>query len=273
MTFRSSRNATILLNASPSSSMISPAWRAAAWATSTICCPAPAQPTGDTPRSPAVTVSMGEIAAEEGITNYSNFFVNDPNAAIQWPFAVGVPITYGFGMRSGRTTAWPRTPWYSTVFHPLCDGAASNALEGEDPLAWIQTTAMTSAAANPAMAAIRRAPRPVRDVMVAWTCAMVATFPANLFLVVVEPLGIDRARLWTYVMGKEGAPRASEAPSTPGKGLSLVNDGGAEDQAMALAVQRGLESGANEFLEFGRFEGAIGHFHRNLHALLDGAHA
>ena len=50
-----------------------------------------------------------------------------------------------------------------------------------------------------------------------------------------------------------------------------MNDGGAEDRAMALAVQRGLESGANEFLEFGRFEGAIGHFHRNLHALLDGA--
>lgn len=48
------------------------------------------------------TVSMGEIAAEQGISNYSNFFVNDPNAAIQWPFAVGVPITYGFGMRSGR---------------------------------------------------------------------------------------------------------------------------------------------------------------------------
>jgi murein DD-endopeptidase MepM/ murein hydrolase activator NlpD len=48
------------------------------------------------------SVSMGELASEEGITNYSNFFINDPNAAIQWPFAVGVPITYGFGMRSGR---------------------------------------------------------------------------------------------------------------------------------------------------------------------------
>jgi len=48
------------------------------------------------------TVSMGEIAAEEGITNYSNFYVNDPNAAIQWPFKVGVGITFGFGMRDGR---------------------------------------------------------------------------------------------------------------------------------------------------------------------------
>ena len=28
-------------------------------------------------------------------------FVNDPTAAIQWPFSVGVPISYGFGMRSG----------------------------------------------------------------------------------------------------------------------------------------------------------------------------
>lgn len=48
------------------------------------------------------TVSMGELAAEEGITNYSNFYVNDPNAAIQWPFKVGVGITFGFGMRDGR---------------------------------------------------------------------------------------------------------------------------------------------------------------------------
>ena len=47
------------------------------------------------------TVTMAEIASESGIANYSNFFVNDPNAPIQWPFAVGVPISYGFGMRDG----------------------------------------------------------------------------------------------------------------------------------------------------------------------------
>ncbi|MEU1971115.1 peptidoglycan DD-metalloendopeptidase family protein [Microbacterium sp. NPDC019599] len=48
------------------------------------------------------TISLGELASEEGITNYSDFYFNDANAAIQWPFRVGVPITYGFGMRSGR---------------------------------------------------------------------------------------------------------------------------------------------------------------------------
>lgn len=47
-------------------------------------------------------VTNAELAMESGITNFSNFFTNDPNSAIQWPFAVGVPITYGFGMRSGR---------------------------------------------------------------------------------------------------------------------------------------------------------------------------
>lgn len=47
------------------------------------------------------TATMAELAYESGISNVSNFFVNDPNSAIQWPFAVGVPISYGFGMRSG----------------------------------------------------------------------------------------------------------------------------------------------------------------------------
>jgi hypothetical protein len=40
---------------------------------------------------------------------------------------------------------------------------------------------------------------------------------------------------------------------------------------MAMAVQRGLASGANQTLEFGRFEGAITHFHRQLHELLGAA--
>jgi murein DD-endopeptidase MepM/ murein hydrolase activator NlpD len=48
------------------------------------------------------TTTVAELARESGIRNFSNFFVNDPNSAIQWPFAVGVPISYGYGWRSGR---------------------------------------------------------------------------------------------------------------------------------------------------------------------------
>lgn len=64
--------------------------------------PADVQNAGVERQDNYTTTTIAEMAAESGISNFSNFFVNDPNAAIQWPFAVGVPITYGFGMRSGR---------------------------------------------------------------------------------------------------------------------------------------------------------------------------
>jgi hypothetical protein len=51
-------------------------------------------------------------------------------------------------------------------------------------------------------------------------------------------------------------------------GAALIAAGALEDNAVTIAVQEGLASGANEFLEFGRFEGAIGHFHRMLRAAL-----
>ncbi len=42
-----------------------------------------------------------QIARESGIQMSSNF-VNDANSEIQWPFAVGVGMSYGYGTRSGR---------------------------------------------------------------------------------------------------------------------------------------------------------------------------
>ncbi len=48
------------------------------------------------------TVSLAEVAAEQGINYSGEIFTNDPDAAIQWPFLVGVGMSYGYGMRSGR---------------------------------------------------------------------------------------------------------------------------------------------------------------------------
>lgn len=45
--------------------------------------------------------TYADIAAATGITRHTNFFVNDPSGEIQWPFAVGVPISYGYGPRWG----------------------------------------------------------------------------------------------------------------------------------------------------------------------------
>ena len=97
---------------------------------------------------------------------------------------------------------------------------------------------------------------------------MVATFPTSMVMVVLEPLALDRTALLTYALTsaehREGSGR--EAAQAAG---NFLDAGAAEDREVACAIQRGLASRANEFFEFGRFEGAIGHFHRGLHAVLE----
>ena len=88
-------------------------------------------------------------------------------------------------------------------------------------------------------------------------------------MTVLEPLAIDRTTFVTYVLTDRADDDGTLAAIE--RGADLVDDGGAEDRAIACAIQRGLESGANESFEFGRFEGAIGHFHRMLDAALDAA--
>ena len=101
---------------------------------------------------------------------------------------------------------------------------------------------------------------------------MVATFPQSVFMVAIEPLAVDRTRFHTYITVAGGEPdgESLDGPgrAASGAGAALIAAGAAEDNAVASAIQQGLASGANEFFEFGRFEGAIGHFHRNLYAAL-----
>jgi murein DD-endopeptidase MepM/ murein hydrolase activator NlpD len=69
------------------------------------------------------SVTMAEMASESGIANFSNFFVNDPNSPIQWPFAVGVPISYGFGMRDGAMHEGADfTPGEGSPIQAIADG-------------------------------------------------------------------------------------------------------------------------------------------------------
>ncbi|GAA3642956.1 hypothetical protein GCM10022200_28550 [Microbacterium awajiense] len=49
------------------------------------------------------TATMIDRAAAASISNpSSSVFTNNPSCDIQWPFEVGVPMSYGFGMRSGK---------------------------------------------------------------------------------------------------------------------------------------------------------------------------
>jgi phenylpropionate dioxygenase-like ring-hydroxylating dioxygenase large terminal subunit len=99
---------------------------------------------------------------------------------------------------------------------------------------------------------------------------LVATFPGRVFMVALEPIAIDCTRFVTYVLS-DRSPDATAEQAAIARGRALVDAGSAQDRAVVCAVQRGLASGANECFEFGRFEEAIGHFHRTLQAALDGA--
>jgi phenylpropionate dioxygenase-like ring-hydroxylating dioxygenase large terminal subunit len=100
--------------------------------------------------------------------------------------------------------------------------------------------------------------------------AMVATFPGRIFLVVLEPLAIDRTRFVTYMLSDQDLGDA-QSQALLSAGIDLVDRGSQQDRDVVCAVQRGLASGANDVFTFGRFEGAIVHFHRTLHALLETA--
>ncbi len=96
---------------------------------------------------------------------------------------------------------------------------------------------------------------------------MIATFPDQVSVVVVDPIDVEHSMLTTYTfVTPEFADAAMIAAAQRDGGAppSLLEQGVLEDNEMSAGVQRGLRSGANAFVEFGRHESAIGHFHTNL---------
>jgi choline monooxygenase len=102
---------------------------------------------------------------------------------------------------------------------------------------------------------------------------MVATFPDLMLMIVIDPVDVDHSTLVVYSMVRpEVAERASvDSPNNPAGAGSFITRGAVEDNEMSVGVQRGLHAGANEFVEFGRHESAIGHFHATLDERLTAA--
>ncbi len=96
---------------------------------------------------------------------------------------------------------------------------------------------------------------------------IVATFPTNVLVGVNEPLATDRTLASTWVLARPGDVEDGSLEQTG----DFVLAGAQEDNAVACGIQRGLASGANEYFEFGRFEGAVTHFHRMLDEALEEA--
>ncbi len=95
---------------------------------------------------------------------------------------------------------------------------------------------------------------------------MVATFPGLVLMIAIDPVDVDHSTVVIYSMVRpDVAERASvDSPRNPAGAGSFIARGAVEDNEMSAGVQRGLHAGANEFVEFGRHESAIGHFHATL---------
>jgi phenylpropionate dioxygenase-like ring-hydroxylating dioxygenase large terminal subunit len=99
---------------------------------------------------------------------------------------------------------------------------------------------------------------------------MLATFPDQILMVVIEPVDIEHSTVTMYALTTAAIAEALSVHSDEAAGpRSLLAAGALEDNEMSEGVQRGLHAGANAFVEFGRHESAIGRFHRNLDQRLE----
>lgn len=98
---------------------------------------------------------------------------------------------------------------------------------------------------------------------------MIATFPDQILMIVIDPLDIDHSMMTMFAMTTVAV--AEQLSNTPGDSgaRGLLAAGALEDNEMSEGVQRGLQAGANAFVEFGTHESAIGRFHAALDQRLE----
>lgn len=76
------------------------------------------------------TVSLVDLASEQGIKFSDSVFTNDPDAAIQWPFLVGVSMSSGYGPRWGTMhEGIDFTPGEGAPIQAIADGTVRIATE------------------------------------------------------------------------------------------------------------------------------------------------
>jgi phenylpropionate dioxygenase-like ring-hydroxylating dioxygenase large terminal subunit len=116
---------------------------------------------------------------------------------------------------------------------------------------------------------LRRLTGAVTRVITLFPNVVIAELSRHSTMVVLEPVDESTTDFVTFQLGP--ALDVNADPSATAKDLAFVQQGAAEDRDMALAVQRGLHTGANTHVTFGAFEGALSHFHRTLQQRLDGS--
>ncbi|BBX96731.1 aromatic ring-hydroxylating dioxygenase subunit alpha [Mycobacterium lacus] len=97
---------------------------------------------------------------------------------------------------------------------------------------------------------------------------ILGAFPQLGQVVVVDPIDVDHSQVTFYTMARTDADQRlsldAEPEPDPEEIARYITRVVAEDNEMSAGVQRGFRAGANKFVEFGRHESAIGHFHATL---------
>ena len=103
----------------------------------------------------------------------------------------------------------------------------------------------------------------------------IAVLSHHTTMLVLEPLAVDRTQVISYSLTNKGAnnKKGGEGGDVLERARNdaafVKTTGQSEDIALAKSIQASLHSGANDHFTFGRYEKLIGHFHRNMQALLD----
>ena len=92
---------------------------------------------------------------------------------------------------------------------------------------------------------------------------LIATFPGCMQVNVLEPVDESTTQQHTYLVSDINE-HETELLDAVFEGQKFAANGAIEDQQIVLSAQRGLLSGANEYLEFGLFESAIVRLHTHL---------
>ena len=97
---------------------------------------------------------------------------------------------------------------------------------------------------------------------------IVSTHPGFRVIISIEPVSTNKTIQTNYVVTNIDTT-CEQNKQQLDKAVALANSSIDEDRAMILGAQAGLESKANEYLEFGLFESAIVHLHATLKAKLE----
>jgi len=95
---------------------------------------------------------------------------------------------------------------------------------------------------------------------------MISTFRNTIAFTILEPVSAGRMRFDGFSLTNvpKDQQGREDGQAVIKVGQDFVSAGAAEDRMVIAAAQRGLRSGANEHLTFGRFESLLVQFHKNL---------